>query len=343
MKDYFLENLHDETSKRDVMVSPLWPVAVACINQTNGGLVVGDVYKFDNGRDIMSLSLVTPDGFQVGCVHRDDTESDSLHRFGAFSSPFRASTTPWHDVFDNVKSKKIPYIIRKLKTAGTEPYNALHNAHANARTAVNKLLRDLADKVVGETKARRPYRIVELDEAPIIDLLRYYKNEIGADQITGQSRHSLEKAYEKYKGHINEAREGYEESLQFFDKDKWVVFNRINRRARGVIIGAVGRQPLLNSLALYKQNGSFPDSHAYSYLDMIVPFKWYPSVDEIPEDIRRDVEMQLTMAKVNLNLEGHDLLNVERQSVPVKVIPELGAYMGGDYYSANVYVVDKNV
>lgn len=342
MKDYFLEGLLSDNTKRDVMASPLWSVAVACINQTNGGVVVGDVYKFD-GNEVHSLSLVTPSGFQVGCVHRDSASDTAVHKFGVFNSPYRSSTAPSQDVFDNVKSRKIPYIIRKIKTSGSDPYNALLNAYTNAQVGVNNILSNITNKLIHETKAVRPSRVVDLDEESTLDLLRFYKKDIDTSQISGQIQFRLDKAYERYKEFLSQTAVGISESMQFFDKNKWVVFNRLNNNAKGVIVGAVSREPLLRAVEHYNIHSSLPQPHQYTYVDMIVPFKWYRSVNDIPEDIRRDIEMQLTMAKVNMRLDGADLLSPERYDFPTKAIPELGTYISGDLYRANIFLVDKSI
>lgn len=344
MSDFFLDGLHEDRHKRDIMTSPLWPFAVAAVNLVNNAnngnkIVIGDVSRFTNNA-IRSIDLVTPDGFRVACIARGGT-TDSLYHFGRYSSPVRAK--PDIDAcFESVKSKNMKYVIRKLNTPNSDPHNALFQGHYNASTFVNSIIHKLLARLLSMGRGGWREDSVDIRDDIALSLVRLFVGDLKQHDISGSDSSMIQSYFEKYKQILEKRRQATENSRNFWDNDKWVIVPNVNDGS--VILGGISRQPLVTAFKYIDKDGHAPEPTRFSYLDAVVPFKWYRSYSDVPEDIRKDIDIKLTMLKVSRNwtFDGNPLFHGD---VDATVAVELGAFVYSNQsasHESSVFIVDKS-
>ena len=115
----------------------------------------------------------------------------------------------------------------------------------------------------------------------------------------------VEHKYATYTTEMAEFIKRVDRAADMFHSDKWVVAKSV---LGGVIVGAVSSKPLLTAYEMYKRDGHFPHYVYHRYDEAIVPFKWYKSLDALPEDIKSDFNASAVMFKAHFNSNSQELL-----------------------------------
>jgi len=304
---FFLTDVYDDVTKKEIMSSRFWPIIVASINHikdSTDSLVVGGIKRFSDSSVISSVTLTNRAGLNVVSMYADSTDPKSTIHFGGVYEATRQNGH--HNIHDSVKSNNVKYIIRKIKDPQGDPINTLNNRWAEAKNYFAEQVSALISRGLRNGGA-----------------------------IGSEIRITLN--LDKHKKALTCA----EDIKQMFGNDKWVLLSDMNHGA--VIVGAVSRQPLADAVNIFMKTGELPVIHKFKYIDAVVPFKRYKSFNDIDEDIRRDIEMQLTMLKLHTKSDGPLVPTSDSMQHGEHVYTDLGAMTSGSYMTSPLIIVDKTI
>lgn len=335
MQDFFFEGMTTDAERAQIMNSDSWPLIVAVINATEGRARVGFTDMRFGQRTVY---LVNEVGFHVATIGRDiamkyyvDIANDG------------------HDLYRGrriAKSKRPKYIGSKLRKPKDDlipsaEYQLLQNGLKNSDNTVNSLLRSiLVDTLHTMYRSHEsPYASLNSDAATI--LLRLYKGDLKLSDIPSTYLNTFDASFIKYMERRNNFEKSFKSARDLFSADKWVLFYEygIGDLSKSVIVGAVSHHPTQVAIDRYVDSGSVPLENLFSYSDIIHPFKWYPSFEHIPDEIRKNIEIQLMMYKVNSNSD--QLFPKPSHSLSLWTEGGVACYMETNN-SARVVIVDKS-
>jgi len=348
---FFLQGFYDNATKKEVMGSRLWPIIVAAINQvkdSHDSLVVGDVIRFENdNKHIMGVSLTNRVGFNVVGMYMASEDPKADIYFGGINSSNRnQSTLCIVSMHPSVKSSNVKYIVRKIKTPNTDPSIDLANKWTEAKNYVNTKLERMLDSGLTAGNSDRIDRIL-LNKDAVIALVKMHMGDMSRTEVPQDVLAHIELRYLTYVDTQKKVRDYATDIRQMFSNDKWVLFS--NMYNNSVIVGAVSKQPFQAAVDNYISTGSLPSTSVFKYAEIVVPFKWYKSFTDIDDDIRRDIEMQLTMLKLHTKSDKPIIptagsidtaSSIERG---YSVYPDIGAMTQSHYYESPIIVMDKTV
>jgi hypothetical protein len=337
MQDFFLEGMSNETERAQLIKSELWPLVTATINATDGKLRVG----FIRMSGWQSVCMVNSVGFAVATI--TNTDKCRMHLMYEGVDPDGGWLL--------MKSKHAKYMVRKLRkpkegAVPTSEYTSLLNAIKKVENTLDSLLRSV---LVNSTYSAYPNRSTPsapLDEHLATILLRLYKGHLNPIDIPSQSINSLDHAFNRYLNSRESFETAFKSCRDLFNSDKWVLIydyqycQNIDSPVRSsVIVGAVSRQPALAAINRYMNEGQFPMNNLFTYSDITHPLKWYPSFEHIPDEIRKEIEIQLMMYKVNR--QSSQLLPRPVESFVQWTDGGIACYAGGHSH-ARMVIVDKS-
>jgi hypothetical protein len=337
---FFLAGLHDDATRKEIQASRFWPIIVAAINQVkdpDDSLVVGPIERFTLTKSLKSVDLVTRAGLRVCAVYRDDEDPDGCIAFGGINEPHRLGG-PWSCMHVAVASKNVKYIVRKIKYQDSDPYYAIHNRWRDTKQFLSYQLNCMMERAV-RSNGVMPENI-NIPGYAATALVKAYMGEINKIDIPQHIVTQIETQYREYVNKKEKAKDCVSNLRQMLNNDKWVMLSDMDG---AVIVGAISKRNLQAALDSYELSGEIPDHNKFTYIDAIVPFKRYPSFDAIEDDIRRDIEMQLTMLKIHTNSDKPPLLTANDTERGHRVYADIGVMVSSDYSRSPVVVVDKTV
>lgn len=328
---FFYDGMTTEAERKDAMTSPMWPIVVAAMNACDGGLRVGTVKKQYSDINQLSIELVNSCGFMVARAYTDR---------GVYYLNTYSDGTSVTNGYQRIKSKRPKYIAQQLKKPkdgddGSELYSDLRESLRVADLTPNKIMYEFLNDTV-----RSMYDSYSAPTATVSDematiLLRMYMKEMRPSEVDAVDQTKFDNAYKKYCEKRNRLHESFTVVRDLFSKDKWVlIYDYLNN---SVIVGALGHHPAQAAVDLYIREGTFRSPNAFSYAQIVHPFQWYPKFDAIPDDIRKELEIQLMMYKVNTNSD--QLL--PRTSRGLTLWAEGGMAIHSDWGDAPVVIMDK--
>jgi hypothetical protein len=339
---FFLQDLHDDVTKKEVMDSRFWPIIVAAINQikdSHDSLVVGEVARFDGKKHIKGVMLTNRIGFGVVGMYMDSQDPKADIIFGGVSEPHRNKLAVT-DVWGAVRSSNVKYIVRKIKTPNTDPHNALINRWSDAKYFIGNRLERMLDTGLSKSGSNRLSKIT-LNNDAVIALAMMHMGDMSKMEVPQSVLAHIESQYRAYVDQRKKVSDYAADIRQMFSNDKWVLLS--DTFDNSVIVGAISRQPLQTAVDNYISTGSLPSNPGFKYDEVVMPFKWYKSFADIDIDIRRDIEMQLTMLK--LHTKSDKLLIPESGSMETghSIYPDIGAMTQCYYSESPIIVMDKTV
>ena len=338
---FFLQDLHDNATKKEVMDSRLWPIIVAAINQikdSHDSLVVGEVTRFDDNKHIEGVTLTNRTGLGVVGMHMESFNPKANIYFGGVSEPHR--NKPGYIAIGEVKSTNVKYIVRKIKTPHTDPSVVLTNRWGDAKNLIGKKLERMLESGLNKSSSNNTISRGLSNEA-IDALVKMYMGDMSKMDAPQSVLAHIESRYHAYVDLQRKARDRAVDIRQMFNNDKWVLLSDMPNNS--VIVGAVSRQPLQAAVNNYISTGSLCSTPNFKYDEIVVPFKWYKSFTDIDDDIRRDIEMQLTMLKLHTKSDKSIIPTSEITETGYNIYPDIGAMTYNHYLESPVIVMDKTV
>ncbi len=324
---FFYDGMTTEAARKDAMTSPMWPIVVAAMNACDGGLRVGTMKQHDGSR----IELVNSCGFMVARVHTER----GVYYFNTYNDG-----TSVTNGCQRIKSKRPKYIAQQLKKPkdddeGSELYDELRESLRVADLTPNNIMCEFLNNTVRSMYGERSAPTATVSDEMATILLRMYMKEMHPSEVDAADQIKFDNVYKKYCEKRNKLHESFTVVRDLFSKDKWVlIYDYLNN---SVIVGALSRHPAQAAVDLYIREGAFRSPNAFSYAHIVHPFQWYPNFDAIPDDIRKELEIQLMMYKVNTNSE-HLLPRVTHG---LKLWAEGGMAINSDWGDAPVVIMDK--
>lgn len=313
IKGLFLDGYYTEARAAEVMKMSIWPLVVATFNATDGGVRISNVrtdWITTGEEDYQSVELALPQGFNIARIARHMGSDENGNDKPIFVISVRgnyAADSSYNNFSNELSTANIRYAIAKVSSGDHPIRRSLRSMLKGLDVTLNDKFRSITDKIVdtlyGESVAHKPY--VSLDPYVATYAARYFAGDVTKADIPAHMCAMLDKEFSKYKTAADKFEKAIEGSLEAMSGHKWAVFSGING---GVIVGKVNMMGVTAALNHYRNEGCLPHGHQFTFLvlsDMPVPFRWYPSLEAVPEDQRREIEIQLVMLKAHV---GHDTL-----------------------------------
>ena len=339
VNDIFYDGVHDDASKAEVMRSALWPVLVAMYSFSGKQLRIGPVgNNFAHDAILTMVHFLTASGTPAAAV-RLDADGEMLVMsadrgiHGAGASTLAHYTT-------RIASKNPRYIVGTLKADSShEGLDCIRSSIKDSQNIFSEILNRSMDQIVdvlAECSVTKP-RVCKFSSAETDTLLNITLGNASKSDIDPHILVSLEQKYKDYAKEIAEFTERVDRAADMFQSDKWVVAKGV---LGGVIVGAIASKPLLTAYEVYKQDGHLPNYQSYKYDETIVPFKWYKSLDVLPEDIKSDFEASAVMLKAHFN--SQELLPTVEAGSHTVVWETIEAYGFNGWMSGNSEILVFN-
>jgi hypothetical protein len=319
--------------------SDMWPTIVAALNVTageNNPLVIGAVQKmtglFNTPGELRGVELTTQSGMRVAQIR---WVSDKLVM--QMLTSHDTHEVHWHGGKGDACSKNPKYIARLLKKDDSELRNHLKATWQSAQRYPNRSVGTMMRAALHKKGSLTMHRHISLTSDAVTALARLFMGDTTKVEMPSQVISHIESQYERYTKTIESIKESLTDVRQMFERDKWMVFMALDG---GMSVAAISRQPFIAAIDKYIKTSEIPDSHEFSYIDALVPFKWYPSLQAMPDEMRQDIEMQLTMFKLHTN-STESLLEVAPEGN--HSFPDIGVFSRRGGLDSPLVLLDRTV
>jgi hypothetical protein len=333
--NFFVVGQHDTIERAKFMRDAIFPLAVAAYNAAEGQIRIGQIKYHENG-PVSRVHLVSPTGLSVAYIDwQANGDIQMLHN----RSPLASSVSAVRSLCTN----NARYLMNKLSKS------SLHDARLKlasdadrARTdrAYTNIVHDIVESVINKINGDRLSQArVDFgwnDDMPHI-LALYFAGEITKNDIPLNKLTDFETRYNRYVTKRDKFMQTMQGTVDFFTGDKWLLIDGINN---GVILGAISGEPVVEAVQTMVKTGSLltPHEHDYKYAKPVVPFTWYRSFEDIPDDLRSQVEISLVMLKSHT---GRPELIPTVDGEPLTVYPDASALVREYHNEAKVVLLHK--
>ena len=296
VSDIFLEGQNSQCVRVMLINSPLFGAVANLYNRSEKKIRVGHI---ELGQDaygintfIKKVNIVTSYGYPIATVGSNNAAYDSVF-FNVCPSPVNYS--------NRLSTSKPKYLQNKLgpksdHDAATSFDYYLHQAERFISEHFRSIIDNLIDRVSGRSNVHAPRCKVGNDLAHFLALC--VKGEITQSEIPHEYWMQLDNNFKEYTSHRAKFDEAINQVSEFCSGEKWVYMNNINK---GVILGMIDTKPSLDTLKIYRIGDFLPSAKEDNYCTQSTAFKWYPSHEAIPDDLRQQVELSLVMLKAHRN------------------------------------------
>lgn len=330
---FFYEGMSSFEDRKRLMTHEIWHPVVAAINASKGKLRVG---TFDPTYSA-TVDLVNEMGFIAASV----SLSGKKYSFQIHTNPI--SLRSGYEICKSTRAKYISTKIRAPKNPNddkSDGYIRLEDAVNRSCNAVNSFAAQALEIVRRHINPHTTIPVINLSSECTTLLTRIFMKELHPAEVDQAQLAYIEQQYKSYLDKCKKLSDMFSGAKDFFSCDKWVVVNnyrKVNEQDT-VIVGAISRHPILAALEKSLKDDSLPPTYQFTYADITVPFKWYTSFDAVPDEIRKEIEVQLVMNKLQA---GRETLLPSENTHRDTVWLEGGALMIGDYSAGTVMFLDK--
>lgn len=337
--DIFMDGQNTVENRTLFVSSPLFGIFAALYNRAGGDIKVGlleSKTEIGGTKYISSVPIVSPLGIGIceinnyGFSHYNDIAFDIQHEplNGTYMGSRMRSTNP-------------KYIQNRLSSTSVHDAAGAFDAALNrARKAINSTIWRMVDlsidKKFGDSLTGAPtFNGRGLADGYMITFLaRHFAGEVQQSEMNAAHRQEFDDMFAKYTNQRERFKSALKETHDMVSTEKWFYATRING---GVLLGAIRPEPMCAALDQYMNHNSLPPHTQFNYVQESMPFKWYPTYEHIPEDIRQQLEFSMVMLKAHTGASG-----MLPEQPGEKHYYELGCWYSG--YSADrpyVYVLTK--
>lgn len=296
LNNLFFSGVNSQPENAELLASPILPAVIAAYNKSGRTLRVGKIHK-NSGR--LVIPMVTDLGFSA--LHIMCNHNCTPVEYGA-----RIVLTPLSSVehtsygADGILTTNPRYMVNKLVNDNHSLSSSFIDNLANVNNLLNRIIYTTIDRIVdrsfGEGIASKPMvNGSKLTSGAVTFLVRMFSGEVSVAEAPASMRSELSKVFEEYTLRNSKFIKAIDDTKDFFSGEKFVFLNQVNG---GVVLGAIRPEPAHAALEIYKSGAALPFTSTHSYTEApTVPFKWYPSIESIPEDLQRELNYSLLMFK----------------------------------------------
>jgi hypothetical protein len=328
INEMFLPNtmMDNEDRRKELMGSPLWPIVVAIYGVTDRKIRVSDF----GISDIHKVCMSTEHGFPVAhakydprpCEERSDDEF--AFKVYASSSLFNNDKYPTnHSAALYTESQR--YAVQKISKGPHDVRSAILNLIVHVQAILGDKVRPIIDHVVdrsyGSSLSGRPTFSIPANLTH--SLINVFMNNMDKSDVPLKDLSDIQSFYETYKSKQEKFDNALNVARSLFQGEKIIFFPKVRD---GVIIGKTNMLPALAAIDQYEKGEWLPQTGTFAYMPEVgfsVPLRWYQSIQHIPEDLRKELEIQLVMLKAHTNSDH--LVPTIRYMVEKRFWPEIGA------------------
>jgi len=325
----FFEGHNSQKDINNLVNSPLYPAVISLYNQSNGKVRVGKITTNISGLDITDYPIVSDLGFAIARLQLNRSSGDAVYSIGTAMNPFASvnrislgrnlSTTNPRYLINRISEKSDHDVARDLRTKLEDLPNLLSEW---LRTLVD----NVTDHATGTGYVSKPYiDHSRLTARSMTFLAECYAGMVKPSDAPAHTATEISLALDHYKALSDKFIKAVNCSREFFSGDKFIFFRSING---GVVLGSINTSKIMEALNQYERE-ALPYYNTYDYVgDPITPFKWYPDLAGIPEDIKRELDYSLLMFKTANTMSDLEEQNYIGKKIHVDV--------GGAYYRDGV-------
>lgn len=332
----FLPNtiMDNETVRKDAVQSPVWPIAVAIYAATEKRVRVSEFISPPNSWAAASeqehkMCLSTVHGFPVATIKYDprpkDERDESETTFTIQSTNSLFMDRPFGLGGSTLHTNTQRYAVQKM-------FKGNHDVHGEIMTSVLSVERTFSeyirtvidgamDNIYGASLSGRPSQPVPREYAHTV--MKVLMGDMDKSAIPFNVMDKIKTLYES----MRQSSEKFEKAVSVvrstFEGEKIVFIPGIRK---GVMIGKTNTLPIMAALDLYEKGESLPYANNFSYMPEVgftLPLTWYKSMQDLPEDLRREVEIQLVMLKAHIGCDN--LIPTPADMANKRFWPEIGA------------------
>lgn len=333
--DIFMEGQNTVENRNLFVSSPLFPSFVSLYNRAAGRVKVGllKTRQSPEGENYISeVPIVNGLGFRVASLNNSNRKYDSL----SFETMLSAFSKYGNTMLTTSNPK---YIQSRLSAKSNHDAAARFDHTLSAiNNAINSMIRNMVDSAIdkkfGKTITAVPmfFDGTFVSKSLITFLARYFVGEVTQSELSACMRNEFNSLFNTYCDNRSKFAAALADTRDMLSTEKWVYITNVNG---GVVLGAIHSEPMCEALDRYTSEGKLP-SELETYARESVPFKWYPSFDDIPEDYRKALTFSMVMLKAHTG--SAEILPTE---VGEKFYYELGAYCDIKDEAPSAYVLTK--
>lgn len=320
-----------------LQASNLWPAIVATLNESEGRLQVGQIIV-NSYKQVQSVEMVTDEGLRV-CSFSVINNNPVEYVFNTISDP-DSNGNGWA----RLKTKRVKYMASRIRKKDSETNRELRDQILSASKFFNKKLGEVFENIFHKHIEQPRWSssrvgLVSMETSLSTLLLRLVKNDITYHEIGAAERALIDNKFNELKKGMGKLTTAYSAIEEFFYNDKWCLISHVNQ---GFLVGAISNQPMLAAVAKMRADNTseVPDSDSFSYAHKIVPFGWYKSLSDLPDAMRKDIELQLTMLKTHRNVQELFPTNTEGGH-SFDMWTDVGACCKGNWSESKFILIDK--
>lgn len=300
ISDIFYDGAHDDAAKARMMKSSVWPVLVALYSFSEKQLQIGPVH-YSNDSIGNLYHLLTRSGVPAAAVRHC---GDTIDVMNADRMIHGSDIDNFYPYTPRISSDNPRYIVSKLNPSSNhEAKVCLNNAIKASRNAFSYVLRAALDGAVDVLAGRSVSKpsIRGLENEGMTALYDLAMGAVSKSDIDPVILAEITKVYDAHNVAMTQFVKDVDRAMDMLHSDKWVVANGV---LGGLVVGAITSKNLINAYNTYKRNGTLPDYESHNYDEAVVPFKWYKSVEDMPEALRSELEASAVMLKAHTNSAG---------------------------------------
>ena len=318
------QHINEQEAAQSLIKSRVFSIIAQVYSESDKFLRVGKIVKGSAG-EAVNVEMVSPLGF-LGCRVSETApigHGGKVNFYLPFS-PFSNEATANHLSTANPR-----YLQSKIRPQMSHPVSSSLLAKiSNARDAIPDRLRSMLDQMIdkmfGESICSSPkFDATKVSETTQTYMARLFAGEISLAEVPIAIRNEFDQSFKAYSNKRDKFGEAIQKGKDFVDGEKWVYIPGVNG---GVVLGAISPEPMLAALDRYTKGDSLPDlAHGDYKIVETIPFKWYKSFENIPDEYRRGLEYSLVMLKTH---RGSDKILPDAEIIG-KFWHEMGCYTVG--------------
>ena len=319
VNNVFLPEALDEKDKQYVMKSAGWPLVVAAHSTTEQQVFVAGLARH-SVLGSHTIHMTNKSGVNVCAIKIND--EGKLSEFCRVDNPLSNCNSKGfefevpHTFYTQLlKTDSVRYAMNALRKNSThrakdDLIEALHRADRVVSEYVHDIISDILHVHNNNDYPAPP--TVRLNNDTQIALLRMFEGDLSKDALPFEYQDILNKTFQTWQKEATNFRNVFNQAIEFFNTDKWIVF----RMNGGVVLGVMSRHTALAQLEKCRDTFDSSVPRDMNYLDMSHPYRWYKNLNDIPAEIRHELNLSLVMLKAHLP-QNTDY-DIERDLLPNK-------------------------
>jgi hypothetical protein len=304
----FFKNQHTPEQKAKFLRSPLFPVFVSAYNTAEGVIRVGEIREYATAQKTNTkVMLVNDYGLGVGVLESHTGDQLDVNDSFTYHSVTSAISSSFQSMNRLIMTSNPRYLQSKLSSKSDhDAATWLRRSAKEAKEAIGATVRTMVDRCVdaanGESIGAKP--VIKVSERISTYLSLVVMGKMALNEVPASIRAQFDDAFRAYM----QRQEKFEGALriaeEFVSGEKWLLIPSLNN---GVFFAAINGETIKPNIRAYQSAGHL-DMDVSRYTDYTIKPEWYPSMQDIPEQYRTELEYSLTMLKTHRN--SNDMIPV---------------------------------